>query len=65
MRSPHGKGVYKRRILVECLNARLHNWGILQFTVRGREKVRAVLHWFALANNILQGHRLRLLNAAA
>jgi hypothetical protein len=28
-------------------------------TVRGIEKVRAVVLWFALTNNILQGNRLR------
>ena len=58
MKSPHGKGVYKRRSPGECINARFRNWGLRQFTVRGREKVLAVLRWFALANNILAGHRL-------
>jgi len=58
MNSPHGKGVYKRRSPGECINARFRNWGLRQFTVRGREKVLAVLRWFALANNILAGHRL-------
>jgi transposase len=58
MRSPHGKGVYKRRAPGECINARLRNWGLRQFTVRGREKVLTVLHWFALANNVLAAHRL-------
>jgi transposase len=58
MRSPHGKGVYKRRALGECINARFRNWGLHRFTVRGRLKVNAVLHLFALANNILAGHRL-------
>ena len=58
MKSPHGKGVYKRRAPGECINARLRNWGLGQFTVRGREKALAVLRWFALANNILAAHRL-------
>jgi transposase len=58
MKSSHGKGVYKRRARAECINARFRNWGLRQITVRGREKVRAVLQWFALANNILAGHRL-------
>lgn len=58
MRSPHGKGVYKRRAPGERINACLRNWGLRQFTVRGREKVLTVLHWFALANNILATHRL-------
>jgi hypothetical protein len=58
MKSPHGKGVYKRRAPGERINACLRNWGLRQFTVRGRDKVLAVLHWFALANNILAAHRL-------
>jgi len=63
MKSPHGKGVYKRRARAECINARLRNWGLQQFTVRGIEKVTTVLRWFALANNILVGHRLLALAA--
>jgi transposase len=58
MKSPHGKAVYKRRVRAECINARLRNWGLYQFTVRGVEKVTAVLRLFALTNNILAGHRL-------
>jgi len=58
MKSPHGKGVYKRRAPGECINARFRNWGLRQFTVRGRDKVHNVLRWFALANNVLTGHRL-------
>jgi transposase len=58
MNSPHGKAVYKRRARAECINARFRNWGLHQFTVRGVDKVNTVLRWFALANNILAGHRL-------
>jgi hypothetical protein len=58
MRSSHGKSVYKRRARAECINARFRNWGLHRFTVRGVEKVNAVLRWFALTNNILAGHRL-------
>ena len=58
MKSPHGKGVYKRRTMSECINARFRQCGLLQFTVRGRQKVTTVLNWFALSNNILAGHRL-------
>ncbi len=63
MRSPHGKGVYKRRAMGECINARFRQWGLRQFTVRGVHKVKAVLLWFALANNIIVGHRLRTAKA--
>jgi transposase len=58
MQSPHGKGVYRRRALGECINARFRQWRLHQFTLRGRQKVTTLLHWFALANNILAGHRL-------
>jgi hypothetical protein len=58
MKSPHGKSVYRRRSMGELINARLRQWGLRQFTVRGTKKAATVLHWFALANNILAGHRL-------
>jgi len=58
MKSASGKAVYKRRSMGECINARFRNWDLRQFVVRGRLKVQAVLNMFALANNILQGHRL-------
>ena len=58
MKSPHGKAVYKRRARAERINAHFRNWGLLRFAVRGVEKVTTVLRWFALANNILTGHRL-------
>jgi transposase len=57
MKSAHGKSVYRRRAPGECINARLRNC-VRQLTVRGRQKVRTVLTLFALANNILSGHRL-------
>ena len=58
MKSPYGKGVYKRRALGECIHARFRQWGLHRFTVRGVAKVNTALRWFALANNILAGHRL-------
>jgi len=36
----------------------LAHWDLRQLTVRGFEKVRAVVLWYALTNNILQGNRL-------
>lgn len=58
MASEDGKAQYKRRSICECIHARWRNWDLHQVTVRGVEKVTAVMLWFALANNILQGHRL-------
>lgn len=63
MRSPHGKGVYKRRSRGECINARFRQWGLRQFAVRGVHKVKTVLLWFALANNIMAEHRLKAADA--
>jgi Transposase DDE domain len=65
MKSAHGKAVFKRRGLGECINARFRQWGLYRLTVRGREKVNTVLHWFALANNILAAYRLRAAAVAA
>jgi len=59
MASDEGKARYKPRSICECIHARWRNWGLRQLPVRGIEKVRAVLLWYALTNNILQGNRLR------
>lgn len=53
-----GKARYKPRSICECIHARWRNWDLRLLTVRGIEKVRAVVLCYALANNILQGNRL-------
>jgi len=58
MGSPEGKDRYRRRSIAEGVHARFRHWRLTQFTVRGRDKARAVLLWFALTNNILRGHAL-------
>jgi transposase len=58
MASEAGQAQYKRRSICECIHARWRNWDLRQVSVRGLKKVTAVVLWFALANNILQGHRL-------
>ena len=58
MASDAGKAQYKPRSICECIHARWRNWDLRQLTVRGVEKVRAVVLLHALTNNILQGHRL-------
>jgi hypothetical protein len=58
MGSEAGKQQYKRRTICECIHARWRNWDLYQLTVRGIEKARAVVLWYALTNNVLQGHRL-------
>lgn len=58
MGSGDGQARYKRRAIAEAVHARFRRWGLTQITVRGRDKARTVLLWFALANNILRGHAL-------
>jgi transposase len=58
MASEAGKAQYKPRAICECIHARWRNWDLRQLTVRGLEKVRAIVLWYALTNNILQGFRL-------
>jgi hypothetical protein len=65
MQSEAGKATYRLRSIHECINARFRQWGLRQLTVRGRAKALVALTWYALANNILQGERLRRAAAAA
>jgi transposase len=58
MASEAGQAQYKIRTICECIHARWRNWDLRQVTVRGIEKVRAVVLCHALTNNILQGYRL-------
>ncbi len=54
------KKIYKERAAVsECVNAQQRQRGLLQFWVRGREKVRAVLLLQGLAHNLLRSVVLR------
>jgi len=58
MASPDGQVIYRERSICECIHARWRNWNLMRLNVRGAAKVKAVMLWHALANNILQGHRL-------
>jgi len=58
MASEAGKAQYAIRVICECIHARWRNWNLRQVTVRGREKVRAVVTLYAFTNNVLQGFRL-------
>ena len=54
------KRIYRRRAAVsECVHAQARQRGLLQFLVRGRRKVRAVLLLQALAHNLLRAVALR------
>jgi transposase len=65
MASEAGKAQYQLRSLCECIHARWRNWDLRQVTVRGIEKVRAVVLLYAFTNNLLQGHHLKALRKAA
>jgi transposase len=53
MATPEAKTTYKQRAATaECVNAQARNRGLRQFLVRGLDKVRAVLLWYALAHNL-------------
>jgi transposase len=58
MASELGKLQYAIRVICECIHARWRNWNLRQVTVRGHEKVRAVVLLYAFTNNVLQGLRM-------
>jgi transposase len=58
MASEQGQVHYGKRPICECIHARWRNWNLIRLTVRGVKKVRAAMLWYALTNNILQGHRM-------
>jgi len=58
MASNEAQTQYRMRAVCECIHARWRNWNLTRLTVRGLEKVRAVMLWYVLANNILQAQRL-------
>jgi len=59
MDSEEGHSVFRRRKLIERLNAHFKNRGFDRLTVTGRLKTQAVALWHALANNLMLAHRLR------
>jgi transposase len=64
MASDAGKQFYRRRAEHECINASGRRMGLQQLTVRGKDKARTVLLWFALAHNMLRGFALRAADQA-
>jgi hypothetical protein len=65
MASEPGKATYQQRSQAECPNAWARRMGLTQLLVRGREKTRGVLLWFALAHNMLRAFALRRAAAQA
>jgi transposase len=60
-----GTAMYKERCKAECPHAWARRMGLDRLLVRGKEKARTVLLWFALAHNMLRGFALRRAAAAA
>jgi len=54
-----GQDVYRRRKLIERINAHLKNHGFGFIQLRGLIKAKAVALWHALANNLMAAHRLK------
>jgi len=65
MGSEAGRAQYQARTICECIHARWRNWDLRQLTVRGINKVRAVVLGYALTNNILQADRMLRVHGAA
>ena len=65
MASEAGKELYKKRGQAECPNAWARRMGLTRLYVRGTDKARAVLLWFALAHNMLRAFALRRAATAA
>lgn len=58
MASAEGKAEYRDRSICECVHARWRNWNLVRLNVRGKAKVRTVMLWHALTNNVLQADRM-------
>lgn len=70
MKGEQAKAALKERgATSEWVNALMRNRGLYRVCVRGLRKVRAVVLWFALLHNLLQGHaqrqKARLTSASA
>jgi len=65
MASAAGKQTYTERTKAECVNAQFRNWSGYRLLVRGKEKVRTVLLWFAVAHNLMRSLTLAKAAAAA
>ena len=61
MNSMQGKEIYKERASsIEWVNALARNRGLQQFGVRGKQKAKSALLWYALVHNLWVLNRLRM-----
>ena len=66
MGTAQAREIYKQRAATaECVNAISRNRGLQQFLVRGLQKVRTVVLWFAIAHNLMRTVALRAQAALA
>jgi transposase len=60
MGTDQAKEIYKERAATsECVNAQARNRGLIQFVVRGLQKVKAVALWFATVQNLARSFSLQ------
>jgi transposase len=60
MKTGEAKRIYNERAsTIECCNAQARNRGLIRLLVRGREKVKALALWYAIAHNVRRGFSLR------
>jgi transposase len=61
MGTPEAKAIYRERAATaECVNALSRNRGLQQLGGRGRRKAKAILLWYALAQNLMRRFSLRV-----
>lgn len=66
MGTAEAKEIYKQRAsTVECVNAQARNRGLQRLLVRGLNKARAILLWYAIAHNLMRSLSLGAGLAAA
>jgi transposase len=60
MGTDEAKEIYKERAATaECVNAQARNRGLIQFVVRGLQKVKAIALWFATVQNLARSFSLQ------
>jgi len=64
MGTDEAKEIYKERAATaECVNAIARNRGLWRFSVRGLNKIKAVVLWYVLAHNMMRAHTLTVATA--
>jgi IS5 family transposase len=65
MATAEAKAIYRQRAsTAEWVNALARERGLQRIRVRGEERARSVVQWFALAHNLVRAATLRATPAA-